>query len=270
MSAGRRFRRAALALATTAALGGGLWVGLGPGVSVASSHREAPLTAADPQIDGTDLYAFRSPDRPRTVTFVSNWIPFEEPAGGPNFFLWAPGVRYDVNIDNNGDAKPDVIYRWVFRTHYRNPNTFLYNTGPVNSLTDPTLNIYQTYDLYRIVHGKSHLVLKNAMAAPSDVGRASMPNYRRLEKEATRTFAKGTSKTLAGQSDDPTPLFRGAAGRTARARGIGQALLHGQVGQGHGLEALPALAPQFPRLYYPATFPILPGSSGHHGALPPY
>src|SRR5439155_15951487 len=59
--------------------------------SFASSHREAPLTAADPQIDSTDLYAFVSPDAPDTVTIISNWIPFENPAGGPNFYPWAPG-----------------------------------------------------------------------------------------------------------------------------------------------------------------------------------
>jgi len=203
LSSKRRLRTTALALGTIMALGGGLLYGLGPGVSIASSHREAPLTAADPQIDGTDLYAFRSPDKPNTVTFVSNWIPFEEPAGGPNFFLWAPGVRYDVNIDNNGDAKPDVVYRWVFKTHYRNPNTFLYTTGPVANLHDSTLNIYQTYDLYRISHGHSRELVKNAYSAPSDVGKASMPNYRRLEHQATVKFAKGTSKTLAGQADDP-------------------------------------------------------------------
>ena len=72
--------------------------------AVASSHREAPLTAADPQIDNTDLYAFVSPDAPDTVTFVSSWIPFEEPAGGPNFYLWAEHTNYDINIDNDGDA----------------------------------------------------------------------------------------------------------------------------------------------------------------------
>jgi uncharacterized protein DUF4331 len=198
-----RLRTTALALGAILALGGGLFTGLAPGVSLASSHREAPLTAADPQIDGTDLYAFRSPDKPNTVTFISNWIPFEEPAGGPNFFLWAPGVHYDINIDNNGDAKPDIIYRWVFSTHFRNPKTFLYNTGPVNHLTDQTLNIYQTYDLYRIKGGNTTQLLKNVMAAPSDVGAASMPDYATLESEATKTFAQGTSKTLAGQADDP-------------------------------------------------------------------
>ncbi|HEV8420088.1 MAG TPA: DUF4331 family protein, partial [Actinomycetota bacterium] len=70
-------------MASVAALGVGLVAGLGPNPGAASSHREAPLVSADPQVDGTDLYAFVSPDKPDTVTLVSNWIPFEEPAGGP-------------------------------------------------------------------------------------------------------------------------------------------------------------------------------------------
>src|SRR4029078_2225420 len=80
--------------------------GIGP--SYASSHREAPLTASDPQIDSTDLYAFVSPDKPDTVTLESMWIPFESPAGGPNFYPWAQGVHYDIHIDNNGDARSDL------------------------------------------------------------------------------------------------------------------------------------------------------------------
>jgi hypothetical protein len=186
------------------ALGGGLLAGLGPGLGNASSHREAPLVAADPQVDGTDLYAFRSPDRPGSVTFISNWIPFEEPAGGPNFYPWADGVNYDVNIDNNGDARPDVIYRWVFKSHRRNPDSFLYNTGPVTSLSDPDLNIFQTYDLYRIHHGVSKLLLHSVKSAPSDVGKASMPNYATLEQQAIKAFGSETrpSMTLAGQADD--------------------------------------------------------------------
>src|SRR2546429_7288609 len=90
------------------------FVGLGPVSSSASSHREAPLVSADPQVDGTDLYAFVSPDKTDTVTLISNWIPFEEPAGGPNYYSFATHTYYDINIDNNGDAKPDVIYRWGF------------------------------------------------------------------------------------------------------------------------------------------------------------
>ncbi|MGZ5300672.1 MAG: DUF4331 family protein, partial [Actinomycetota bacterium] len=149
----QRIRNKVLATATALVVGGGLFAGLAPLSSRASSHREAPLTAADPQIDNTDVYAFVSPDRPDTVTLVSSWIPFEEPAGGPNFYLWAEHTNYDINISNDGGTNADITYRWKFTTHYRNPNTFLYNTGPVTSLNDPDLNIYQTYDLWKISQG---------------------------------------------------------------------------------------------------------------------
>ncbi len=92
-----------------------------PDAGNASSHREAPLTAADPQVDNTDVYAFVSPNNSSKVTLVSNWIPFEEPAGGPNFYAFAEGVRYDIKISNDGDAAPEIIYRWKFKDHYRNP-----------------------------------------------------------------------------------------------------------------------------------------------------
>jgi hypothetical protein len=201
----KRFRRTAIAVGAAIALGGGLFASLAPQASLASSHREAPLVAADPQVDATDIYAFRSPDRPGTVTLISNWIPLEEPAGGPNFFPWADGVNYDIDIDNNGNARPDIIYRWVFTTHYRNPDSFLYNTGQVTSLGDTDLNIYQTYDLFKISHGKSKEVLDDVMAAPSDVGGASMPDYASLESAAVQTFGNPNqpSRTLAGQADDP-------------------------------------------------------------------
>ena len=136
---GKRIRTRALAAAASLAVVAGLFA-LAPLTGVASSHREAPLVSADPQIDTTDVWAFVSEDRPDTVTLIASWIPFEEPAGGPNFYAWGDGVRYDLNIDNDHDAKPDLTYRWLFASHYRNPNTFLYNTGPVTSLDDPDLN----------------------------------------------------------------------------------------------------------------------------------
>ena len=97
----------------------------------ASSHREAPLITEDPVADNTDVYAFVSPDDPGQVTLISNWIPFEEPAGGPNFYNFGEDVLYQVHVDNDGDAEPDVTYEWRFDTQIRNPNTFLYNTGPI-------------------------------------------------------------------------------------------------------------------------------------------
>src|SRR3954465_6106749 len=98
----------------------------------AASRREAPLPAADPSIDNTDVYAFSSPDDPDDVTVIANWIPFEEPNGGPNFYPFATDAEYKINIDNNGDALPDLVYRWRFKTQdLRDNKTFLYDNGPV-------------------------------------------------------------------------------------------------------------------------------------------
>jgi hypothetical protein len=203
-SFGKRFRMTAIAAGATISLGAWGFGALGPSPGGASSHREAPLVSADPQVDGTDLYAFVSPDNTGTVTIISNWIPFEEPAGGPNFYAFAPGVQYDIDIDNDGDARADIIYRWIFQDHYRNKKTFLYNTGVVNHLTDTTLNFYQTYDLYRIYVGSgSTKLLSNARVAPSDVGNASMPDYDDLRAEAIRRACNSACKFWAGQSDDP-------------------------------------------------------------------
>ena len=156
--------------ATTVALAAGAFAQLGPVASNASSHREAPLTAADPQIDNTDVYAFVSPDKPNTVSFVSSWIPFEEPAGGPNFYTWAEHTNYDIKISNDGDAAAEITYRWNFRTHYRNADSFIYNNGPVTSLDDENLLVYQTYDLTRIKHGNDKKLINDALVAPSNVG----------------------------------------------------------------------------------------------------
>jgi hypothetical protein len=198
-----RIRTMAVAGAATLALGAGVLAGLGPVASNASSHREAPLTAADPQIDNTDVYAFVSPDKPNTVTLVSSWIPFEEPAGGPNFYPWAERTNYDVNIDNDGDAKADITYRWDFKTHYKNGNSFIYNNGPVTSLHDANLLVRQTYDLYRIKNGHRSTLLDNAPVAPSRVGNASMPGYNANLFDKAVKGAKGNIQSWVGQSDDP-------------------------------------------------------------------
>ena len=200
-----RIRNRVLAATTALVVGGGLFAGLAPLASRASSHREAPLTAADPQIDNTDVYAFVSPDRPDSVTLLSSWIPFEEPAGGPNFYLWAEHTNYDINISNDGGTNADITYRWKFTTHFRNPDTFLYNTGPVTSLNDPDLNIFQTYDLWKIANGHKNRLLHDAKVAPSNVGAASMTNYNGdlFDGATTKFGASNPSYSWVGQSDDP-------------------------------------------------------------------
>ena len=198
-------KRGALALAAT----GGLlatvgFAGLGPVGAQASSHREAPLTAGMPQYDNTDLYAFRSPDRQKSVTLVANWIPFQEPAGGPNFYPWAKQARYTIKVDNDGDAKADITYRWRFKDHYRTRETFLYNTGQVTSINDPDLNFRQTYTLTQVRNGKSRVLARNYPVAPSNVGKASMPDYAALRDQATRPIGSGGGRlqAFAGQADD--------------------------------------------------------------------
>src|SRR5919206_2100191 len=130
----------------------GLAVQMLPGT--ASSHREAPLISQDPMADNTDLYAFRSPDRPDTVTIIANYIPLESPAGGPNFPAFDDTVLYEINIDNDGDARENVTYQFRFHTETRNPETFLYNTGPISSLDDPNWNRPQTYSVRLVRHGR--------------------------------------------------------------------------------------------------------------------
>ena len=175
---------------------------VGAGVGGASSHREAPLIGGDPRADNTDVYAFVSPDKPDTVSLVGNWIPFEEPNGGPNFYPFATDAKYNFNIDNDGDAVADVVYSWAFTNHIRDDaGQFLYTTGPVNKLTDETLNFYQTYELTRTAGGETKSLVKDALVAPSHTGPASMPNYAALRQEAVKSLDGGVT-SFAGQADD--------------------------------------------------------------------
>ncbi|QGV77143.1 DUF4331 domain-containing protein [Streptomyces ficellus] len=205
-------RGRSVALLTCAALTAGALAAAGAGVlqpqpASASSHREAPLIQGQPQFDTTDVYAFVSPDHPDSTTLVANWLPFQEPAGGPNFYTFASDARYDIHIDSDGDAQDDLLYRFTFTDHRKNENTFLYNTGAVESLDDPDLNFTQTYDieLQRLSHGKvasRHQLAKDLPVAPSNVGKASMPDYQKLRDQAVRKVPGGL-KSFAGQADDP-------------------------------------------------------------------
>ena len=95
----------------------------------ASSHREAPSTSVDPNADATDVYAFVDPFDSTRVNLIMNFIPFQLPQGGPNFYRFDDNVKYVMRIDNNGDAVTDVQFVFEFRTVVQNPNTFLVNTG---------------------------------------------------------------------------------------------------------------------------------------------
>ncbi len=151
-----------------------------------SSHREAPEVSKDPVADSTDLYAFVSPDKPATVTLIANYIPLESPDGGPNFYEFGDDVLYEINIDNNGDGLADITYQFQFNTEITNPNTFLYNTGPILSLTDSSWNRRQTYTLSRVEQGGPPQVLGAGLPCPPcNIGPLSTPDYLKLVDEAT-------------------------------------------------------------------------------------
>jgi len=177
---------------------------------VASSHREAPLISEDPVADNTDVYAFQSPDAPNKTTLVANWIPFEEPAGGPNFFKFGDDVLYQIHVDNNGDAVPDITYEWRFTTHVQNSNTFLYNTGPITSIDDPDFNIRQSYTLTKIQNGRRVVLGSDLPTPPVNIGPRSTPNYPALAAQAVKNVVGGI-KAFAGQRDDPFFVDLGSA-----------------------------------------------------------
>src|SRR5437764_7698927 len=181
----------------------------GPGSAFASSHAEAPLISQDPRADNTDLYAFVSPENTNTVTMIANYIPLEAPASGPNFYSFDDTALYEVKIDNDGDGQPDLGYQFRFQTATRNPDTFLYNTGPITSLSDPNWNRPQTYSVTRVHYnqngkpaGKGELLGTNIPTPPDNVGPRSTPNYNSLAAAAVTTLPGGI-KVFAGQRDDP-------------------------------------------------------------------
>ena len=172
----------------------------------ASSHREAPLIANDPLADNTDLYAFRSPDNPNTITIIANYIPAELPCGGPNYFSFGENIRYEIHIDNN-TATPgdDIIYRFTFKKTNEDPTTFF-------NIRLGKENLKTTYKLERSVNGGATFttIVANGIVPPNNIGARSIasgvglstPNYNTLITNSIATATSG-EKVFCGPSDDP-------------------------------------------------------------------
>ena len=163
-----------------------------------SSHREAPEISKDPVADSTDLYAFVSPEEPDHVTIIANYVPLEAPDGGPNFYEFGEDVLYAINIDNDHDGDTDISYQFQFTSEITDPNTFLYNTGPITSLTSPTWNRRQTYSVTRVDNQGVHVLGSGIPCPPCNIGPLSTPDYPALAAEALVTLAPGT-EVFAGQ-----------------------------------------------------------------------
>ncbi|MCB9306282.1 MAG: DUF4331 domain-containing protein [Lewinellaceae bacterium] len=172
----------------------------------ASSHREAPLISNDPLADNTDLYAFRSPDDPNTITIIANYIPAELPYGGPNYFSFGENIRYEIHIDNDVSTPgDDIIYRFTFSRTNEDPTTFF-------NIRLGLQNIRTTYRLERSTDGGATFMtlLADGMVPPNNIGPRSIEgaaglgasSYQDLMMAAIATAATG-EKVFCGPVDDP-------------------------------------------------------------------
>src|SRR5580658_4939605 len=174
-----------------------------------SSHREAPEISKDPVADSTDVYAFVSPDKPDTVTLIANYIPLQEPSGGPNFYEFGDDVLYAIHIDNNGDGYADISYEFRFGTQVLDENTFLYNTGPIEAINSPNFNRRQFYDLTVVSGDSQRTVGVNLACPPCNIGPLSTPNYNAVAGEAIHNLGNGMT-VFAGQRADAFYVDLGA------------------------------------------------------------
>jgi hypothetical protein len=208
---------------------------LAPSSLLASSHREAPITALDRSADVTDWYAFVSYDNPNNVTFILNVDPLLEPANGPNYFPFDPSVLYEMHVDNNQDGLDDVTFQFRFNTQISDPNLFTGFVGgiagipQITSLSGPGsegLSLSQTYTVTMIKNGHATILIgpETLHTVPSNVGPQTMPNYQTLFNQGIYTL-DGGFKVWAGTADDPFFIDLGAAFDSLNFRkGVGPVL----------------------------------------------
>ena len=176
----------------------------------ASSHREAPMIGADPNADNTDLYAFRSPDEPNKITIIANYVPFQLPQGGPNYYTFGENIRYEIHVDNNvanntyfnGD---DIVYRFMFNRTNEDTTTFF-------NIRLGKQNLKTTYTLERSLDGglTFQTIISNGVVPPPNIGPRSIQSpvglnadsYTTLRTNAIKMASTG-EKVFCGTSDDP-------------------------------------------------------------------
>ncbi len=173
--------------------------------ATASSHREAPLISNDPLADNVDLYAFRSPDDPSTITLIATYVPMQLPHGGPNYYSFGENIRYEIHVDNDTSTPgDDITYRFTFNVTNEDPSTFFnIRLGKQNQKT--------TYTLERSVDGGQTFItiITDGVVPPNNVGPRSIESgaglnttYAALYNGAV-TDASSGEKVFAGPTDDP-------------------------------------------------------------------
>ncbi len=183
--------------------------------AMASSHREAPLISNDPIADNTDLYAFRSPCDTNKIVLIANYIPFEHPAGGPNYYTFGENIRYEIHVKNNANTPGDnIIYRFTFQHVNEDASTFF-------NIRLGKQNIKTTYTCERSTNGGLTFVTiaSNAIVPPPNIGPRSIENatvglgatsYGQLMTQAVTTASTG-EKLFCGPTDDPFFVDLGGA-----------------------------------------------------------
>jgi hypothetical protein len=191
---------------------------------LASSHREAPLIAYDPLADNTDVYAFRSPTNPDNVVLIANFIPFEHPAGGPNYYTFGQNIRYEIHVKNRTTSTgDDITYRFTFQQVNEDPTTFF-------KIRLGKENLKTTYTLDRSTNGGTfNAIVTNGIVPPPNIGPRSIENstvglgksYDVLMQQAIATATTG-EKVFAGQIDDPFFVDLGGVFDLANIRNPGR------------------------------------------------
>ena len=174
-------------------------------VSLASSHREAPLISDDPLADNVDLYAFKSPDNPNTITIIATYVPFQLPQGGPNYYSFGENVRYEIHVDNDAAIPGDeVTYRFTFNQVNEDPTTFF-------NIRLGMQNLKTTYTLERSMDGGNsfEVIVENGVVPPNNIGPRSIESpvglgttYDALFTDAITSATTGET-VFAGPTDDP-------------------------------------------------------------------
>jgi hypothetical protein len=175
-------------------------------IGFASSHREAPLISNDPLADNTDLYAFRSPDDPNTVTIIANYIPFESPEGGPNWYTFGENIRYEIHIKNKTTTTgDDITYRFTFSQTNQDGSTFF-------NIRLGKENIKTTYTCEKSTNGGTSFttIYSGGIVPPPNIGPRSIQggaglgatDYTTLMQSAIATASTGED-LFCGPVDDP-------------------------------------------------------------------
>ena len=180
--------------------------------AMASSHSEAPLISMDRFADNTDTYAFRSvePGREGFVTLIANYIPFQEPSGGPQYFRFDDTVLYEIKIDNTGDGREDISYQFQFTTQTLNGDTILgmsavNEDGVISNLNDADYNMPQTYSVTKVdlrSGRRGRLIAGGLRTPPSNIGPRVTPDYETNLGEPAVYGIPGGGKVFAGQRDE--------------------------------------------------------------------